>query len=182
MTDGLIHPCSPSDLPEVVALVNAAYRGAEGSSGWTSEVGLVEGQRVTLDSLREEFASAPGISIGLLRQPPALLACVRVEDGRGRESEAACCIGMLAVRPGSQSAGVGGRMLDWAEREGRARGATIARMTVVSVRTGLIEWYERRGYRRTGEREPFPYDDERFGKPQRPGLEFVYLQKELGSK
>ena len=43
-------------------------------------------------------------------------------------------------------------------------------MTVISVRDELIAWYERRGYRRTGELSPFPYGDERFGIPQRDDL------------
>jgi ribosomal protein S18 acetylase RimI-like enzyme len=86
---------------------------------------------------------------------------------------------MLAVRPGLQDAGIGRRMLEYAEAQGKARGARLARMTVVSVRTGLIAWYQRRGYRLTGETEPFPYDDARFGTPQRRDLEFVILQKEL---
>jgi hypothetical protein len=52
-------------------------------------------------------------------------------------------------------------------------------MTVVSVRHSLIAWYERRGYRRTGETLPFPYDAPLFGTPQRPDLEFVVLEKRL---
>ncbi len=86
---------------------------------------------------------------------------------------------MLAVRPGLQDQGLGRLMLDYAEAQGRTRGAQLARMTVVSVRHSLIAWYERRGYRRTGETLPFPYDDPLFGEPQRPDLEFVVLEKRL---
>ncbi len=174
-----IELATASDLPEVVALVNAAYRGSGGRLGWTSEAGLVEGQRITLAALREELGSATSPMIGLLREPPRLLACVRVEDARPAQGLPACQIGMLAVLPDGQNAGAGARMLDWAEERGRARGARVARLTVVGARATLIEWYERRGYRRTREREPFPYDDERFGRPCVPGLEFIVLQKEL---
>jgi len=52
-------------------------------------------------------------------------------------------------------------------------------MTVVSVRESLIAWYLRRGYRLTGQTEPFPYDDHRFGTPLRDDLEFVVLEKDL---
>ena len=179
MTDAEIAVCGSDDLAAVVELVNAAYRGEGGQSGWTSEIGLVDGRRVTLNSLREELASTPDQAIWLLRSPSSLLACVRIAHAPDPAGEPSCHISMLAVRPGSQDSGLGRRMLSWAEAQGRARGARTARMTVVSIRTGLIEWYERRGYHRTGEREPFPYADERFGKPQLPGLEFVYLQKEL---
>jgi hypothetical protein len=34
-------------------------------------------------------------------------------------------------------------------------------------------------YRLTGETEPFPYGDERFGKPLRDDLHFVVLEKEI---
>lgn len=173
---GEVSLCTDADLAELVELVNAAYRG---EGGWTNEIGLVDGKRVTLAALRAEIAAAPDIRIYLLREPPELLACVRVEDDRGVSDKPVCHISMLAVRPGQQDGGLGRRMLELAESEGRARGARAARMTVVSIRTSLIAWYERRGYRRTGETEPFPYDDARFGRPQQRCLEFVYLQKEL---
>jgi hypothetical protein len=54
------------------------------------------------------------------------------------------------------------------------------RMTVIRQREELIAWYERRGYRRTGQLTPFPYGDERFGIPQRADLEFELLVKPLG--
>jgi hypothetical protein len=31
------------------------------------------------------------------------------------------------------------------------------KLTVISLREPLIAWYERRGYVRTGAREPFPF-------------------------
>jgi hypothetical protein len=55
----------------------------------------------------------------------------------------------------------------------------LARLTVVSIRDSLIAWYERRGYRRTGETQAFPYEDRRFGTPLRDDLEFVVLEKRL---
>lgn len=69
-----------------------------------------------------------------------------------------------------------------AEAERTARedwGVDEMHMTVISVREELIAWYERRGYRRTGELTPFPYGDERFGVPQRDDLVFELLVKEL---
>lgn len=52
-------------------------------------------------------------------------------------------------------------------------------MTVLEARDTLIKWYERRGYCKTGETEPFPYDDDRFGVPIRPGLQFEVMKKVL---
>jgi hypothetical protein len=53
------------------------------------------------------------------------------------------------------------------------------RLTVLNVREALIAWYQRRGYSLTGESEPFPYGDDRFGTPMREDLEFLVLQKTL---
>jgi hypothetical protein len=47
------------------------------------------------------------------------------------------------------------------------------------VRETLIAWYERRGYVLTGETQPFPYGDERFGRPLRDDLHFVLLEKNI---
>jgi hypothetical protein len=54
-------------------------------------------------------------------------------------------------------------------------------MTVIVQREELIQYYERRGYCRTEQREPFPYGDPRFGLPKRPDLEFIVLEKQLDS-
>ena len=55
-------------------------------------------------------------------------------------------------------------------------------MTVIVQRTELIAWYERRGYRRTGTCQPFPYDDPRFGLPKRDDLVFEVLQKTVSAR
>jgi hypothetical protein len=52
-------------------------------------------------------------------------------------------------------------------------------MTVITLRPELLAFYERRGFRRTGETVPFPYGDPRFGLPRRPDLEMETLVKEL---
>ena len=53
------------------------------------------------------------------------------------------------------------------------------RMTVIDIRDELIAFYERRGYRRTGIKKPFPYGDPRYGIPTRDDLRFEVLEKEL---
>jgi ribosomal protein S18 acetylase RimI-like enzyme len=179
MSDFTITICEPADLAAVSDLVNAAYRGEGGQAGWTSEVGMVDGQRTTTAALREDLAISDAVSILILRDAGEILACVRLERTSGIHGQLICYIGMLAVRPSAQDRGLGRIMLQRAEAEGLAMGAQVARMTVVSVRGSLIAWYERHGYRRTGETEPFPYEDARFGAPLRSDLEFVVLEKPL---
>jgi hypothetical protein len=52
-------------------------------------------------------------------------------------------------------------------------------MTVINVREALLAWHVRRGYAPTGETEPFPHGDERFGLPRRDELNFLVLRKRL---
>jgi ribosomal protein S18 acetylase RimI-like enzyme len=182
MADLTLSSCGPADLAAVAELVNAAYRGTGGQAGWTHEVGVVDGARTTAETLAAELADSDQVTILGLRAAEELLACVRLErltDGQGAP---VCHIGMLAVRPGEQDRGLGRAMLGHAEAAARAWGALTARMTVVSMRDSLIAWYERRGYRRTGETEAFPYEDARFGTPLRPDLAFIVLEKALAAK
>jgi hypothetical protein len=65
-------------------------------------------------------------------------------------------------------------------RKVRKRGGRGIRMTVVNVRDTLIGWYMRRGYALTGETEPFPYGENRFGTPKPNDLHFVVLRRHLG--
>lgn len=147
--------------------------------GWTSEVGMVAGPRITVEALQEDLAASDDVSILALLDDTGLLACVRVQHIDRDGETPICYIGMLAVRPGAQDAGLGRTVLRHAEAEGRLAGARAARLTVVSVRDSLIAWYERQGYRRTGGTERFPYDEARFGTPLRSDLEFVVLEKAL---
>ncbi|MEN0054829.1 MAG: hypothetical protein AAGC65_14235 [Mucilaginibacter sp.] len=48
-------------------------------------------------------------------------------------------------------------------------------MTVISTRSELINWYERRGYSFTGEIQPF-HDHGRFGNPRQP-IELIVMEK-----
>jgi ribosomal protein S18 acetylase RimI-like enzyme len=181
MTDWLITPHSPAELEAVVDLVNSAYRGGGAKVGWAHESDYIDGQRTSLADLTAELAADPTPALLVLRREAGgdILACAMVERVFDPDGQVVGYIGMVTVRPDLQAGGVGRGMLEAAERHAVQLGATRARMTVVSIRDTLIAWYERRGYRLTGERRPFPYGDERFGVPRVQGLEFVVLEKAL---
>ena len=181
MPDWLITPCVAEDLPAIVDLVNSAYRGDSARGGWTTEADYVDGQRTSLDDLKADLAAPAKPTLLVLRRAAGdeILACVLVERIERPDGGSSAYIGMVTVQPGLQAAGLGRTMLEAAEAHGLGWGADRARMTVVSIRDTLIAWYERRGYRRTGERQPFPYGDARFGVPRRPDLEFIILDKPL---
>ena len=86
-------------------------------------------------------------------------------------------LGMLTVSPALQDRGIGKKLLAAADEYAKQQHCSAIFMTVISVRSELIAWYERHGYKRTGETKPFPTDN-RFGMTTQP-LEFVVLEKEL---
>jgi ribosomal protein S18 acetylase RimI-like enzyme len=182
MPDWIITPAGAADLEAIEALVNGAYRGPASRAGWTTEADYLDGQRTSVAALQRDLAgpSAPRILVLRRAQGGEILACVLVELIWRAGGGSSGYIGMLTVKPGLQNGGIGRIMLRAAEDEARRCGADRACMTVVQVRDTLIAWYERRGYRRTGETTPFPYDDGRFGAPRRDDLFFVVLVKPLG--
>jgi ribosomal protein S18 acetylase RimI-like enzyme len=51
------------------------------------------------------------------------------------------------------------KLLQQAEVHAQVLGLPKIVMTVISMRTELIDWYKRHGYIDTGDREPFPVSD-----------------------
>jgi ribosomal protein S18 acetylase RimI-like enzyme len=163
------------DIPAIVQLVDSAYRGEASRAGWTTEADLLDGQRTDAGAVAEIVAS-PGHVMLLAEADGELAGCCQLE----RRAPAEAYFGMFSVRPAAQGQGWGGQILAEAERFARAEwGAGTMVMTVLEPRRDLIGWYERRGYRLTGETRPFPYRNERFGIPRRGDLSFVVLEKPL---
>ena len=175
MTLGLLtRLATVADAPALDALVNSAYRGESSKAGWMTEAHLLGGQRTDVDRLRQVIGK-PGNIILLHERDGAPVACVHLE----RTGED-CYLGMLTVQPTLQRAGLGRQLIEAAERWAMERWSSqTMHMTVIVQRTELIAWYERHGYRRTGERKPFPYGNERFGLPRRDDLAFEVLCKPL---
>ncbi|MEI7031783.1 GNAT family N-acetyltransferase [Streptomyces pratensis] len=162
------------DVPALVALIESAYRGDASRAGWTTEADLLQGQRTDGHAVRAVI-DAPASRLLAVERDGGLVACCQLEH-RGE----AAYFGMFAVRPGLQGGGLGKAVIAEAERIAKdGWGIGEMHMTVISVREDLIAWYERRGYRRTGQLTPFPYGDERFGIPQRDDLAFELLVKSV---
>ncbi|MFB9375379.1 GNAT family N-acetyltransferase [Kineococcus gynurae] len=177
----------PDDVAAVVALVESAYRGEGSRAGWTTEADLLDGQRT----------DGEGIA-AVLADPEASLLVAELGDGADGELVGCCEVrlngwsglggregpgagayfGTFAVRPGLQGAGIGSRLLAEAEAEAVRRwGSPALVMTTLRQRADLLAWYRRVGFVETGETRPFPYGDERYGRPRRPDLEFVVLRR-----
>ncbi len=174
MTDLTFRTAGVDDVDAIVALVTSAYRGDASRAGWTTEADFLDGQRIDPDVLRHDIAQPRSVVL-LAEQDGQLLACCHVaeEDGAGY-------LGMFSVSPTRQGGGIGKRVMAEAERIVAERWSLPSmRMTVIDIRDELIAFYERRGYRRTGIKKPFPYGDARFGIPLRDDIRFEVLEKAL---
>ena len=160
------------DVDAIVALVTSAYRGDASRAGWTTEADFLDGNRIDADVLRQDI-QRDGSTVLLVERDGMLQACAHV----ARDGDAAY-FGMFSVAPGLQGCGIGKRVLAECERIAREDWQlTAMQMTVIDIRDELIEYYVRRGYRRTGIHKPFPYGDARFGIPLRDDLRFELLEK-----
>ena len=168
-------PALAGDVAAIHALVERAYRGDTARQGWTHEADLLGGQRTDAIALGQ-LISDPSHRLILLDGAATLIGCVDVQTAR----DGSAYLGLLAVDPARQAEGLGRLLIKAAEVCARDQfGATQIEMTVIAQRPELIAYYERRGYRRTGEQRPFPLDDPRFGLPTTRDLVFEVLAKVL---
>ncbi|WP_152347618.1 GNAT family N-acetyltransferase [Brevibacterium sp. CFH 10365] len=165
-----------ADIADYVELVSSAYRGEGSKQGWTTEADLLGGQRLDAPMAEEMLAEADSQILLARGEQGRAVASIYVRE----PEDGAAYLGVLAVSPVGQGKGVGSSLISLAEAWVAERwGATSMRMSVINKRDELIAYYERRGYERTGDVEPFPYGDERFGVPKVDDLEFVLLRKQL---
>lgn len=157
----------------LVTLVNSAYRGDSSRTGWTTEADFLDGQRTDEQEIRA-LIEAENSMLLLCLQDAEIVGSVNLQKAGD-----AAYLGMLVIKPDLQSKGIGKHLMQAAETLVQKEwGVHKMEMTVITLRSELIAFYERRGYRRTGIIKPFP-TDERFGLPRVEGLQFEVLEKEL---
>jgi ribosomal protein S18 acetylase RimI-like enzyme len=173
----VLNPAVEADYAAIIDLVNLAFRGTGPSASWNTEAVFIEGQRLDDSLLRADLAAKPKAHLLTYRDNPdgPLLGTVLLDP----KQNGVWYLGLLTVRPNLQNRQLGRALLTAAEAFAKEHGARQIQMTVVNVRTTLIAWYERRGYTVTSETRPFPYGDNRFGKPLRDDLHFIVLEKDL---
>jgi ribosomal protein S18 acetylase RimI-like enzyme len=175
----ILRRAEDADLQIIVPLMNAAFRGIGPNASWNTEAEFIDGDRTNESAVREELSSKPMsvLLVAVESNDSPIQGCVWLEP----VSSDTWYLGSLTIDPLLQNAGLGRELLDLAERWAVEGGAKTIQMKVVNVRDTLIAWYERRGYRVTGETHPFPYGDTRFGVPRRDDLSFIVLEKSLAA-
>ncbi len=148
------------DILRISKLVNSAYRGEYSKKGWTTEADLLGGQRTdpeTLLSMMNEKSS-----FYLVLESEKLLGCVNFKEIEPN----VFYFGMLTVEPTAQNSGIGKFLIQEIEKLAKNLGGKEIRLTVIDLRSELIAYYLRRGYESTGNFEPFPENDPKFGIPK----------------
>jgi ribosomal protein S18 acetylase RimI-like enzyme len=93
-------------------------------------------------------------AILLCQQTDQIVGCVHLQ-----KRATAGYLGMFVVAPTLQGSGIGKQFMAAAEGYAQQQwGVSRMTMSVITLRDELIAYYERRGYRRTGEFAPFPTD------------------------
>ncbi len=168
----MISIVTEKDITALDLLVNSAYRGESSKKGWTTEADLLDGLRTNPDSLKQMINDPDAVILKYNNESGSILACVYLKKKASK-----LYLGMLTVSPELQGQGIGKHLLASAEDHAKRTGCKEITMTVISVRSELIAWYERHGYIATGETEPFPADPE-FGLPKTP-IHFIVMEKKI---
>jgi GNAT superfamily N-acetyltransferase len=129
------------DAEAIVSVINAAFRRAENF--------FIDGDRVDLEAVRELLRKGKFL---VADDNGALEGCVYVEP-RGERSY----LGLLAVDPQLQRAGLGSTLMTAAEDYCAKAGSRFMDLQIVNLRQENHAFYRRRGYIETGT-APFPPD------------------------
>jgi len=160
------------DIPEILRIVNKAFRGEDSKKGWTTEAFLIEGDQRTDEKDIEELIRNENSWILKYTKDNKIVANVNLQ-----KQGDALYLGMFSVDPEMQGQGIGKKILLAAVEFAKERGCAKITMSVISLRQELIAWYIKNGYAKTGQEKPFPTEN-KFGKPVVP-LKFIILEKKI---
>ncbi|MEN8976490.1 GNAT family N-acetyltransferase [Acinetobacter baumannii] len=139
------------DSRKIQKLVNKAYSSSDAGRSWTNESRVVSGERITVEQLQELF-NAKNTSIIIAKLDRKIVGTVTLINESYYVK-----LNMLAVDPEYQQYGIGKQLLQYSEQylleEFQSK---KIRIDVVSSRTELIAFYERRGYVNCNTTYPYP--------------------------
>lgn len=168
-----ITPAIPNDIPQLVHLINNAYRGETSKKGWTTEAYLFDETIRTDETVLNTLIKLENILLlKNTNEAGSINGCICLEKQNSK-----LLLSLLAVSPHFQKRGIGSELLKASDKYAQINSLLTISMTVISVRKELIIWYEQRGYQQTGEKKQFPLGS-KFGTPKQL-LEFVILEKSI---
>lgn len=153
----MIRIATTVDAPQITAVINAAFRIAEGF--------FIDGNRITQAEVEESLAKGAFL---LAETNGKVNGCVYVEP-RGERSY----LGLLSVDPDYQQGGLGSLLMTEAEKYCREHGSHRMDIVIVSLREELPTFYQKRGYVECGT-SPFPPDV-----PTKIPCHFINMSKPL---
>ncbi len=137
------------DAESITALINAAFRAAEGF--------FIDRDRITLESVRSLLqtgkfllAENQATENQVADKGATSLGCVYIELRTER-----AYLGLLSVDPRQQKSGLGSTLMNAAEEFCAKAGCRFMDLQLVNLRQELPGFYRRRGYVETGI-APFP--------------------------
>lgn len=162
------------DLPEILRVINQAYRGETSRRGWTHELDILQGDmRIDYDQLKVILENGNGTFL-IAKQNDFVIGTIQLRhDAQG------LYVGLLSVDPDLQNAGIGRALLSAADNYAKENSFSRIYMIVISERKELIDWYMRNGYTSTNVLTPFTGHPQ-FGIPTKP-LYTVELEKLISS-
>lgn len=161
------------DAEALTRLINSVYRGEHSKRGWTTEADLLGGIRISENHINS-IISDPDSVIILTEMKNVLCGCVHLQ-----KNGTVCYLGMLSVDVDMQNSGLGRIIIEHSEQFAREQFmCTEMEMKVIGQRKELIDYYQRRGYYITGEKEFFTLG-KHIGNIKVEGLYFEYLKKML---
>ncbi|RYY71029.1 MAG: GNAT family N-acetyltransferase [Chitinophagaceae bacterium] len=172
-TDNNLGLAEENDINAIVDLLNRAYRGDASTKGWTTEAHLIAGDvRTNADAVKKVLEQEGSVVLTYTDEHRQIIGCVNLQ-----QQDAKIYLGMFAVSPQLQGGGVGKKLLAAAETYAKNKHCKAIFMTVISVRTELIDWYKRHGYVDTGHKKQFE-EDGVSGKHLQ-ALDFSVLEKQI---
>lgn len=168
----MIAKATLDDIVALDKLINGAYRGESSKAGWTTEANLLGGERTNREELCEILLDSTNTLLKCTENNQ-ITACVLLTAKKNQ-----LYLGMLTVSPQLQNSGIGGQLLAQADLHAMQLGFPKIVMTVISIRTELIAYYNRKGYVDTGLRTPFPDSHNPYVLGSEP-LQFMVLEKTI---
>ncbi len=149
------------DVSQLYEIIQTAYRT---ECGWTNESALVSGERITHAELQRTIELGHDMLLVAETADGTVVGCIAAEASHIHTAlelpPKAALLGLFAVDPSCQSQGVGSFLMrEVMERVRVEWGCELAVVWVIQLRTVLIQWYERLGFKDTGKRRDFVLPD-----------------------